>query len=375
MIGWMAAAMWGVQALAHPGGLRLAPSAPLLDTAPKKPLPALAPGPPDDWGLLTLPSQAPLFINRLHFVPGRMIPMRARQWEVGLTLNHVNIWAQMPGYFFDGEWTELALRLFVGLGWGSELGISLPAYRRSGGFLDGFIMGFHRTFGFTQSRRDRYPMNRLRVETRAPEGFITRLGEADAGAGLGNPTVHLRQLLGSRRRYLRDGRLPGRSGRAIRSERLATAVVAELAFKVPLGSIARQFATDGMGLLLGLGIQQAVGERVALYASSGVVWAPGTVAVYSIPLTTRQKFLSLGLAMSLTRHLRVVLQYLNQDGMADPFLFRPLNTTTYEFGVGVQWQPAFATHWLAEAGIIENGIHDANTPDFGVHLAIRTHRP
>ncbi len=354
------AALFGAQALPLGAALRPSSRAPLLPGRPAAP-PMPLWEQPQDWGLLTLGTQAPLFVNRLHFLPGRLMPLRARQIELAVALNHVNIWAQMPGYFFDGEWTQVQLRVGVGLGWGSELALEVPAYARSGGFLDGFIMGFHDMFNLTQSRRDRYPRNRLQVETRAAEGFITRLSDRDAGAGLGNPVLRFRQLL---------GRQPPRPGAGPRP---ATALVAELALKLPVGSIAQQYATDGLALLLALGAQQSLSARLTLYAHGGMVWAPGAKQVYTIALTPRQKFLVLGVGLTLTDRLRVVLQVLNQDGMARSALFRPLCHTTYEFGVGLQIQPRLLGNWLMEVGIIENGIHDANTPDFGVHFALRHH--
>ena len=312
--------------------------------------------PPSQWGLLTIRSQAPVFANRLSYTPARLVPLQTGQQDFYVGLTHVNVWAQMPGYFFDGEWTQLSLRGAYGIAKGLELGAELPIYGRSGGFLDGFIMRFHRAFGITQSRRDQFAANVLRVQTTHNAQARTYLTGRDAGTGMGNPIVSLRQTLGR-------SACPG-----------APTLILDAALKLPLGSMARQFATENFAGLVGLALQQRVGTRLDVLWGGGIIYSPGTQLVYGMELSWVQKYLFAGLGLALSPHWRIVLQYLNQDGIVERAVYRPLNATTHEFALGVQWAPRTALFWLFEFGIIENSIHDANTPDFGLHLGCRWQR-
>ncbi|RYF10750.1 MAG: DUF3187 family protein [Deltaproteobacteria bacterium] len=306
---------------------------------------------PSDWGLLSVGSQAPIFQNRLSPTPSRLLPLAAHAIELQAMLSHVNTWAQMPSYFVDGEWTQLTLALGYGLGHGIELGAKLPLGGRSGGFLDGTIMGFHDLFKVTQARRDRFARNRLRVATRQSTGWHTYLATRDASVGVANPVLSFRQALGL-------SACPG-----------APRLMLEAALKLPIGSMARQFATDNVALLTGLALQHAASARLDVALGGGIVLSPGSQRVYGIELSWLQKYLFAGVGLTLSSAWRLVFQYLGQDGIAERASYRPMDNTTHEFALGVQWAPA--SFYLVEAGLIENAIHDANTPDFGLHLGLR----
>lgn len=62
---------------------------------------------------------------------------------------------------FDGETYRFNLGLRRGIAPRFEAGLDLPYLMHRGGFLDGFIEGFHDTFGLPQSGRDNAPRNRL----------------------------------------------------------------------------------------------------------------------------------------------------------------------------------------------------------------------
>jgi hypothetical protein len=307
--------------------------------------------------VLTLRSQAPVFHNRLSFTPGRLLPLQRHELELALGLNHANIWAQMPGYFFDGEWTQAALRGAWGLGHGLEITAEIPVYGRSGGFLDSSIMAFHSAFGATQSRRERYPKNALRVENLSGPRAGTYLTDAQSGVGLANPSLGVRKLLG----HTRDAAQLAQDA----------AFVAEFDLKLPLGSVSRQFASQSFEVLLALGAQQAVFSWLVVYMHLGSVFSPTHQYVYGMELSYLQKFALLGMGFELSPSVRLVLQYLNQDGAVERPVYAPLSATTHEFAVGAQWVPRALPRLLVELGILENSIHDANTADFGLHLLLR----
>lgn len=60
----------------------------------------------------------------------------------------------------DGETYRLDLAGRMGIGSRIEIGFELPWLFQNGGFLDGFIESYHRTFGFPQRGRDEAPTGR-----------------------------------------------------------------------------------------------------------------------------------------------------------------------------------------------------------------------
>src|SRR3954470_17604697 len=120
---------------------------------------------PAAFGTLSLESRAPLFDSRISFAGGRLAPLPAGVGELVLAASHVNLWAQMPGYFLDGEVTRAFVRGSFGIGEGTDLSLQLTGMRRSGGFMDRSIEAFHSLFRVTQARRERYPRDQLRLVT------------------------------------------------------------------------------------------------------------------------------------------------------------------------------------------------------------------
>lgn len=83
----------------------------------------------------------------------------------------------------DGETyrTTLVMRYGIGNGW--EAGIDIPWITHSGGFLDGFVSGFHNTFNLPQGDRDEVPRDRLLFSyTRdGTERFVVNSGSNGIG--------------------------------------------------------------------------------------------------------------------------------------------------------------------------------------------------
>jgi hypothetical protein len=301
-------------------------------------------------GGITLRSRAPLYDNRLSYPTGRMKLLRRGQLDGVVALSHVNTWAQMPGYFFDGEFSRLELRLAYGVTPLTEVAVHVGALRRSGGIMDGFIEGFHHLMHITQSRRDLYPRNRLLVATVQNQQEQAYLTDADAGTGLTGPILVVRQGLGGPR------------------ER--PVLTAELHLQLPLWSELQPFRAQGPTVLLALSTSQRLSGWLDVFAAGGVMIAPNAGSLYGMPLAGLDKFLVLGLGLRLHERLRLALHYHNQDGIVEAPRFWPMHLSTNEFVLGLKWSPKIWPQGAFELGIIENSVHDANTPDFGGSLAI-----
>ena len=80
---------------------------------------------------------------------------------VDLANNYVNDSNPRESILLDGESTRVTLDIRYGALRGFEVGVTIPYIILSGGFLDGFIEGYHSTFGLPQGGRDQAPRNRL----------------------------------------------------------------------------------------------------------------------------------------------------------------------------------------------------------------------
>jgi hypothetical protein len=88
----------------------------------------------------------------------------------------------------DGESYRWTLAARYGIGGRFEAGIDIPYMLYGGGFLDGFIDGWHRTFGFPRGGRDEAPRNRL-LYSYSKDG-VQKLNMGRSGSGLGDISLH-----------------------------------------------------------------------------------------------------------------------------------------------------------------------------------------
>ena len=111
-----------------------------------------------------------------------------RQSAVSLTedvaSNNIEVDGPNESLLLDGETYRTTLRLRHGLPGGGEIGLAIPYIVQTGGFLDGFIIDWHNTFGLPQGGRNEEPRNRLLY--RYQRGNSTPLLLDSRAAGLGD---------------------------------------------------------------------------------------------------------------------------------------------------------------------------------------------
>lgn len=83
----------------------------------------------------------------------------------------------------DGETTRFTLMARHGLFPHLEVGVKMPYIIHGGGFLDGFIENYHRTFGFQQGGRDQAPRNRLLYRYRQNGSGLVHIDTSGSGIG------------------------------------------------------------------------------------------------------------------------------------------------------------------------------------------------
>jgi hypothetical protein len=84
----------------------------------------------------------------------------------------------------DGESYRWTLSARYGLNETFEAGIDIPYILYGGGFLDGFIVDWHNTFGLPQGGRDTAPKDRLSYRYR--KNGVDKLVMGQAGSGIGD---------------------------------------------------------------------------------------------------------------------------------------------------------------------------------------------
>lgn len=87
----------------------------------------------------------------------------------------------------DGELYRWTLAGRYGITDRLELGLELPVTLQGGGFLDGFIMDWHRAFGLPQGGRDTAPKNKLRYYY--SRNGVKQLDMSHASGGIGDLSI------------------------------------------------------------------------------------------------------------------------------------------------------------------------------------------
>lgn len=115
----------------------------------------------------------------------------AQNFHLRLTQDIANIYSSNSSaseqILLDGELYRWTLTGRYGISNDLELGIELPVIIHGGGFLDGFIMDWHRAFGFPQGGRDTASKNRLRYYY--SKNGVRQLDMNHASGGIGDFSI------------------------------------------------------------------------------------------------------------------------------------------------------------------------------------------
>jgi hypothetical protein len=87
----------------------------------------------------------------------------------------------------DGESYRWTLAARYGIGERFEAGVEIPYILYGGGFMDGLIIDWHRTFGLRQGGRDAAPKDRLLYQY--SKNGVQKLKMEQAGSGIGDITL------------------------------------------------------------------------------------------------------------------------------------------------------------------------------------------
>lgn len=145
------------------------------------------------FGPLRVAERSPFF--RLFLVPTSEPADVADvgEFEVHMGLAYSNIFefgsSRTHDILFDLERLTTAVAVRYGLRDGLELGVTLATQTNWGGFLDPFVQGLHRTFGFPNADRDKVGDGEYELRV-TPLGESRSLVAVPAGTLLEDPVVH-----------------------------------------------------------------------------------------------------------------------------------------------------------------------------------------
>ncbi|MBE0598011.1 MAG: DUF3187 family protein [Desulfuromonadales bacterium] len=182
----------------------------------------------------------------------------------------------------DGEIYRLTLALRHGMGNRLELGLDLPYVWHTGGKLDGFIDGFHRTFGFPEGGRDQCARDEISYSSIADGEALLWMEEPSDGIGdllltAGYSLWRQAGMVGKRALALRGAlKLPTGDSDDLTGSG-STDISLRLAYSDSISLASRSLSWYGIlgGMLMSDGeVLQRKQENVVGFGTLGLGWTP-----------------------------------------------------------------------------------------------------
>lgn len=124
---------------------------------------------PDRRGPMPVRNQHPAQLTVMHLDPTPAAALRQGSVEVRGTAAYSSLFLSGTGsngnaFAMDGELLRTSVQCAVGLGAGFTASAELPFVLTTGGFLDSFLIDYHRLLGLPDQGREDAPKNQFRVE-------------------------------------------------------------------------------------------------------------------------------------------------------------------------------------------------------------------
>jgi len=268
---------------------------------------------------------------------------------VDLASNFVDDSNPRESILLDGESTRISFDARYGIKKDWEIGVVIPYGAQSGGFLDGFIEGYHDLFGFPQGGRDQAPRNRLLY--RYVKDGRERLKVNDSSSGLGDVSLNGGwQVYGGKSRP---------SSLALRSS-----------LKLPTGKSSDLHGSGSWDFsfwLVGSHDWQLAYGHLSLFGAAGLMgMTDGDV------LESQQRngvgFGSLGIGWSPARWIAFKVQANGHTPFYKDSQLRELNANSIQLTIGGTL--AFSERISLDVGVTEDVVVNTS-PDVVFHLALR----
>lgn len=301
-------------------------------------------------GILHIRSQAPMQSLRM-VMPLISAGSIKPGWGLFLAGAWTNVWADETSYYLDYE--MLDTRAAISYGVNEKLGISLAYDNRSyfGGTLDGFIQGFHSTFGLDQPGRKSVSKN------------LSRVGQIGENAGESDADI-----------FRNSGATLVLSYDLTPGDKTWPAVNISTAIRYGLetGKAFPQNHPVDYGFSVGLAKRWAekwYSHVILSYTFYDMDRGRDVPGFTDIRMEDQQlgSFFSVGYDYS--DQLKILVQYMRYEAAVKDI--KGLDEASNEVHLGFK----YLTEKLGtfEFGLIENIINMDNTPDFGMNLGWQYH--
>ncbi len=263
--------------------------------------------------------------------------------ELDLTNEYVAKATPAESILLDGETTKLTLTYYGVLAPNWDWNTELPVYVLGGGFMDGFIQGWHDVFGLPNGGREFAQDDQYRY--RYVRGGVTLLDEHDSGAHFGDMSVGVGWQLLPQIALRAQVKLPTGSASDLTGGNTGGAFWADAALPFAEGSAWRGYASAGVSVNSRNDVLSALQEETLFFGGGGLryhlnpVWSFYTEISARSALYTGSEFEAL-------------------DGVGIPA----------QFGVSVALNPRYSFD-LA----FQEDLNPGASPDFGLRFALRTH--
>lgn len=247
-------------------------------------------------------------------------------------------------YFFDGEIALLDLTFHYGVTQRTSIYLTLPVYDFTGGWFDGTVEGFHKTFGLGNAGRDLVARDRFQAVASLGGRRVNVLDNKLSG-GMGDPVFGLRY--------------------AWPVPRSAWTLVLDGAAKLAVQDVDAFRSTGGNDFGLQVSLQRKL-RRQGFYLSGSLVRTDGKVL--GIPLGNHVvPTLTAVYEVGLTPQTNVVLQLYASESAVRGTSLAEIKANKYEASLGLRSR---AGRLLYGVAVTENLGNYQNTPDIGLTLTL-----
>jgi hypothetical protein len=296
------------------------------------------------YGPLQLASQSPMQSFRLG-IPGSMPSSLAQGgWEVRETTAWSKIWGQTDQYLLDYESVSTTHALAYGVTDDLQVELGVVEVARFGGSLDGFVRGFHKTFGIAQDGRDQFPIGAYHFEVRGRNGAAVAVPEDRTNSST-------EYLYFSVHRTLTAG------------SDFFPALSVSLSVKGDLRE-SRDVSGSGIEGAGSISLAKKLGDFYA-YVSIGM-GEFGSEEFHGLGMRPRGMSVLAAVEWTVTDNASIVFQQLRSEGALRGY--GHLSAASTEISLGIKVEAAAGV--VFELGVIENIIVFDNSPDFGLHFGL-----
>jgi hypothetical protein len=201
--------------------------------------------------------------------------------QADLANNFAPAYGATDSVMLDGETYTFTLSARYGIAKDLELGMDIPYLANNGGFMDGFIEGFHDFFGLPEGSRKSYPKNRILYQY--TRNGVTRVLVNEDSSGIGDISLTgawqlYRGGAEGRQKVALHGAIKLPTGNSNRlygsgSTDFSLWLTASDDFQLPLGHLTLYGAAGGMAMTNG-DVLEDQQRNLAAFGSLGIGWSP-----------------------------------------------------------------------------------------------------